>query len=104
MVSDSGLRLVTVNGVNLPVRSYRFEHNGAPLHVFYCYWDARSSYEDTKAAVEEDWTPRGRVRAALRGRRELGTQMLEVAVWGIEDDAEADTALQKQLTEIVARG
>jgi hypothetical protein len=34
---DNGLRLVAVNGVNLPVRSYRFDDHGAPLHVFYCY-------------------------------------------------------------------
>jgi exosortase len=104
LVSDNGIRLMDVNGANLPVRSYRFEHNGQPLHVYYCYWDARSSYEDTKTAVEEDWTPRGRVRAALRGRRELGAQMLEVAVWGYEDDSAADAALHRQLGEIVARG
>jgi exosortase len=104
LLSDNGLRLISVNGIDLPVRSYRFEHNGSPLHVFYCYWDARSSYENTKSAVEEDWSARGRVRAALRGRRELGTQMLEVAVWGYEDDADADAALRQQLSEIVARG
>jgi hypothetical protein len=101
LVSDNGIGLVKVNGVNLPVRSYRFDDHSAPLHVFYCYWDARSSYETTKAAEEEDWTPRGRVRAALRGRRELGAQMLEVVVWGYEGDFEAKAALQQQLTRTV---
>ena len=104
MERDNGLRLLTVNGVNLPVRSYRFDDRGAPLHVFYCYWDARSSYENAKAAEEEDWTPRGRLRAALRGRREIGAQMLEVIVWGYEDDTEANEALRRELAQIVRLG
>lgn len=104
MVNDDGIRLLNVNGINLPVRSYRFNDHGAPLHVFYCYWDARSSYENAEAATEEDWSARGRVRAALRGRRELGAQMLEIVVWGYEDDAEAAGALQRQLAQIIRAG
>jgi hypothetical protein len=96
--------LLTVNGVNLPIRSYRFDDHGAPLHVFYCYWDARSSYENATAAQEEDWSARGRVRAALKGRREIGAQMLEVVVWGYEDDSEADQALQRQLAQVIGVG
>jgi hypothetical protein len=103
MERDHGLRLVAVNGVNLPVRSYRFDDHGTSLHVFYCYWDARSSYENTAAAEEEDWTARGRLRAAWRGRREMGAQMLEVVVWGYEEDSEANDALQRQLAQIVRR-
>ena len=101
MNGDTGIRLLAINGVSLPVRSYRFDDHGIPLHVFYCYWDARSSYENVKAATEEDWTVRGRVRAALRGRREMGAQMLEVAVWGYENDSEASQALQDQLARMI---
>jgi exosortase len=103
LTSDKGIRLLRINGVNLPVRSYRFEQGGTPLHVFYCYWDARSTYENTKAAQEEDWSARGRLRAALQGRREIGAQMLEVVVWGYEEDAEADAALQQELAQIIQR-
>jgi exosortase len=104
MERDNGIRLLKVNGVNLPVRSYRFDDRGSPLHVFYCYWDARSSYQSEKAANEEDWSARGRIRAALRGRREMGAQMLEVAVWGYEDDASAYQALKAALAQLVRRG
>lgn len=100
---DGGIRFIEVNGLKLPMRSYRFDDHGAPLHVFYCYWDARSSYENASAAEEEDWSARGRVRAALRGRRDLGAQMLELVVWGYEDDAQADAALQRQLTQLIER-
>jgi exosortase len=101
MERDNGIQLLAVNGVNLPIRSYRFDDHGVPLHVFYCYWDARSSYENEQAANEEDWTAKGRIRAAIRGQREIGAQMLELVVWGYDDDVEAAGALQRQLEQIV---
>src|SRR6266404_3122118 len=101
MERNNGLRMVNVNGVNLPVRSYRFEDRGTPLHVFYCYWDARSSYENAAAAVAEDWSFRGRLRTALQGRREIGAQILEIVVWGYDDDKEAADALARELGRVV---
>jgi len=101
MTRDNGIRFVTVNGVHLPIRSYRFENGSTPLHISYCYWDARSSYSSESAANEEDWTVRGRLRAAWGGRRETGAQMLEVVVWDYDNDADAVSALQRQLEEIV---
>jgi exosortase len=103
MERDNGLRMVNVNGVSLPVRSYRFDDRGSPLHVFYCYWDARSSYETVAAAEAEDWSFRGRVRAALQGRREIGAQILEIVVWGYQDDNEASDALARELARVVRR-
>jgi exosortase len=104
MIRDSGIGLITVNGVHLPVRSYVFDDAGARLHVYYCYWDARSSYESVAAAEEEDWSPRGRLRAALRGRREVGAQMIEVAVWGYDDETAALEGLRRQLGDIIGPG
>src|SRR5205085_1026165 len=104
LTRDDGIQLITVNGIKLPVRWYRFDDHGIPLHVVYCYWDARSSYESVNAAIEEDWTARGRLRAALHGRREIGAQMLELVVWGYQDDAEARLALERQLASIVQSG
>jgi exosortase len=104
MERDNGIHLLKMNGANLPVRSYRFDDHGTPLHVFYCYWDARSSYKSEQAANEEDWTPKGRLRAALRGRREMGAQMLEVVVWGYDNDVEANDALRRELKRIIRAG
>lgn len=101
MERDNGLRMLTVNGVTLPIRSYRFQDRGSPLHVFYCYWDARSSYETVAAAVAEDWSVRGRVHAALQGRREIGAQILEIIVWGYQDDTEANEALARELGRVL---
>src|SRR5213082_1859775 len=104
MERDNGLRMLAVNGVTLPVRSYRFDDRGVPLHVFYCYWDARTSYENAAAAESEDWSARGRLRAALQGRREIGAQMLELAVWGYQDDGEASEALARELSQVIGAG
>jgi len=98
---DNGIQMLAVNGVNLPIRSYRFDDRGTPLHVFYCYWDARSSYENVAAAESEDWSPRGRLRSALQGRRDIGAQMLEIVVWGYQDDSEAREALAKELGQVI---
>lgn len=101
MKRDSGLRLLSINGIDLPIRSYRFDDRGTPLHVFYCYWDARSSYENAVAAQAEDWSMRGRVRAALRGQRDIGAQMLELVVSGYQEDKAAEKALYHGLEQIV---
>jgi exosortase len=98
---DAGLRLITVNGASLPIRSYRFYDRGTPLHVFYCYSDGRSSYENAAAAEREDWTARGRLWTAWQGRRDVGAQMLEIVVWGYEDDHDAEEALQRELAKII---
>jgi exosortase len=104
MERDNGLRMLAVNGVTLPMRSYRFDDRGVPLHVFYCYWDARSSYDSVAAAESEDWSARGRLRAALQGRREIGAQMLEIVVWGYQDDSEASEALARELNQVIHTG
>jgi exosortase len=104
MERDNGIRVLSVNGVNLPVRSYRFDDHGTPLHVFYCYWDARSSYETVTTAEFEDWSIRGRLRAALEGRRDIGAQMFELVVWGYQDDKEANEVLVRELAKVVHAG
>jgi exosortase len=101
MEEASGVHLVTVNGVNLPIRSYRFNYSGRPLHIFYCYWDGRSSYVNDAAAASEDWSALGRMRTVWQGKRELGARMLELVVWGHEEDAEARAALERELGKIV---
>ena len=95
-------RLLTVNGVPLPIRSYVFENGARPLHVYYCYWDGGVPEPD--ATDQENWTASGRMEAVRRGKRDVGTQMLEIVAWGYEEDAAADSAALEQLTKIIQRG
>lgn len=95
-------RLMTVNGVTLPMRSYVFESAGQTLHVFYCYWDGMPPQPDSTDA--ENWTASGRLDAVKRGKRDVGTQMLEIVAWGYDDDAAAEAAAREQLSAIVRPG
>jgi hypothetical protein len=97
---DDGGRLLSINGVDLYVHSYRFNDRGEPLHVLYCYGDVRSADGRSFGAAQEDWTARGRMRAAFKGRPEIGA-VLELAAWGYRDDAEAYDLMRRELHKLV---
>lgn len=104
MVQRGGaeMKLLTVNGVSLPMRSYVFENAGRRLHVFYCYWDGTPP--EAGMLDSENWTASGRLEAVKRGKRDVGTQMLELVAWGYEDAAQAEAAALEQLRQIIKPG
>jgi len=95
-------RLLTVNGVTLPIRSYVFDDKGRSLHVFYCYWDGTPPQPGM--VDHENWTAMGRLDAVRKGKRDVGTQMLEIVAWGYDNDEKAEQAAIEQLNRIVRRG
>jgi exosortase/archaeosortase family protein len=99
---NAGNKLLTVNGVPLPIRSYVFENGGRLLHVFYCYWDGTPP--EAGMLDQENWTASGRLEAVKRGKRDVGTQMLEIVAWGYEDEAKAEEAALEQLRQIIRPG
>ncbi len=88
-----------VNGVPLPIRSYIFDNGGEPLHVYYCYWDG--TIPKPENMNEENWTAAGRLAAVRKGKRDIGTQMLELIGLGYENDEVARQAVLAQLEKIV---
>ena len=95
-------QLIEVNGVTLPIRSYVFENGATLLHVYYCYWDG--SVPEPVAENQENWSASGRLEAVRRGKRDIGTQMLELAAFGYRNEADAEHAMREQLARIVQRG
>jgi hypothetical protein len=95
-------KLLIVNGIPLPIRSYVFENAGRRLHVFYCYWDG--SPPEPGLLDQENWTAAGRLEAVKRGKRDVGTQMLEIVAWGYDDPAKAEQAALEQLRQIIKPG
>lgn len=95
-------KLVTVNGVALPIRAYVFENAGRALHVFYCYWDGTPP--EPGMVDHENWTAAGRLEAVRKGKRDVGTQMLEIVAWGYDNDEKAEQAALEQLRKIVRPG
>ena len=95
-------KVMEVNGVTLPIRSYVFENGRIVLHVYYCYWDG--SPPEMAPQDQENWTAAGRIDAVRRGKRDVGTQMLELIAFGHETEEEAERAVREQLSQIVRRG
>ena len=46
----------------------------------------------------------GRLDAVKRGKRDIGTQMLELVAWGYDDPAKAEAAAIEQLRQIIKPG
>ena len=86
--------------VPLDFRVYEFEEAGRPLFVFVSLQDDKAEALDAKAGPEE-WNARGRLRAAWRGRRNLGQRLLEIAVTGFDDYGRAKEAAARTVNEIV---
>ena len=90
---------VRAGPVTLDFRSYEFEQNGRPLFVFVCIQEDKRVASAPADAGE--WNLGGRLRAAFAGKRNLGQRLLEVAVLGLEDFAQASEALSKAAEEIL---
>jgi hypothetical protein len=90
---------VRAGPVALDFRSHEFQQNGQPLFIFVCIQEDKrvaSGPADTG-----EWNLRGRLRAALDGKRNLGQRLLEVAILGLDDFSQASEALSKTVTEIL---
>jgi exosortase/archaeosortase family protein len=92
--------LIQAGSVPLGFRAYEFDEGGRPLFVFVCIQDDKAEASAPKAGPEE-WNTRGRLRAAWRGRRNLGQRLLEIAVTGCDDYGRAKEAAAKTVNEIV---
>ena len=101
-IGGEELKLITVNGVPLPIRSYVFDNNGTPLHVYYCYWDG--TVPNAATINQENWTASGRLRAVREGKREVGAQMLEIVASGYDQGQAAEEAVRNQLEKIIRPG
>jgi exosortase len=89
----------TAGTVPLDFRSYEFEQNGRPLFVFVCIQEDKRAASGSPAS--EEWNLRGRVLAVLEGKRNLGQRLLEIAVSGLDDFAQATEAVSKTVGAIV---
>jgi exosortase/archaeosortase family protein len=101
LTSQSGLRAVAVQGLQLPFRLYVVKDESGPLHVFYCLWEDRANAQSFDATA---MTYASRLAPVLVGRRNSGQRSLEVAVWGIAGEEEAEAALTQGLQKLIKVG
>jgi hypothetical protein len=98
MLSQSDQRCVTLQGLELPYITYAFSGSEGLTHVLYCIWDDRAEDRSFRTML---MTWGDRIGPVLAGRRNLGQRSFEIAVWGIEEEAEAEAALIWQLGAVV---
>lgn len=85
--------------ISLRFRSYEFTQGELPLFVFVVTEEDKHAAEDVDRAI--DWTTQGRIRAAWHGERNLGQRLLELAVIGPRDFAQARAALAETARQVV---
>jgi hypothetical protein len=81
-----------VRGVVLPFRNYVLSSGGVPVYVFHCVWEERST-STLKLGLRIGQNYLSRIQAAWDGKRNLGQQVLELAVSGYADAGAAEAAL-----------
>lgn len=111
-LADIGYRLetalpfreITVHGVQLPVRQYRFVAEGTTLDSFYCLWDElkRPGYTDPTGSWDPaNWSARARLLNTVSGRRGGGLQLINCTVFDANSPAEAAVEFEKLLGRVI---
>jgi len=99
MISGPELAMLSVHGINLPIRSYTFESEGRILYVFHCRWEAGA---DTSAYVAQESARYNLIRAIWTGRGNKGQRVLEFVVDNADDIQQAKRLLAQQLEKMIA--
>jgi len=98
LVRAGGLRWVSVADLRLPFQFYVFTRNGFPFCVFYCLWEDRSNGEEFQIGNSRFAQ---RLQPVLLGRRNTGQRSLEIAFWGVADEAAAEATLKGELRTLL---
>lgn len=102
--TNLGVQSLVVNGVGIEVATRRFLSGGRPVHVCRAYWRAGQPRAELSPEHASE-SGVGQVFRALR-TRERGLQeqrLIELAVWGMETDGEAQAALQAHLAGMIGK-
>ncbi len=86
--------------IELAFRTYRFDARDQINYVFFCVWEDRQEPGATPGLPEE-WTAAAHWRAVLQRKRNLGQQVLEVAIAGIDDEQAARAAFERKITSFL---
>jgi exosortase len=100
LVADHGITPIAASGLLIPFRGYTFRLGPQTLHLFYCVWEDQAQ-DDPGMGRGEPLTYRSRLRAVLAGRRNLGQQVLQVAVAGPASFPQARERFARELNELI---
>jgi exosortase len=98
--ADHGIAAIDAIGLRIPFRGYTFSQGSRTLYVFYCVWEDQTTAQ-TNMGRGESLTPRRRAEAVLAGRRNLGQQVLQVAISGPRDFETARARFAAELATLL---
>ena len=87
-----------VAGLSLLFRCYTTDQNGRSLFVFYALWEDGARVQ---RVLTQSLTWRARFDAVLERRRNPGQRVLEIAISGARDLAQAETSLREELPHLI---
>jgi hypothetical protein len=90
---------LSVNGVTIPFRSWLFEQKGKPVYVYHALFSEGGTSGNGGGGIED--TPKGRFVSMVRGIRNRGERMIEIAFWDLPDQVSADAALREYLSKAI---
>lgn len=102
LLRDRGVIVVEAGGFSLPFRAYTFEQSGHPLFVYYGLWQTRSRLGESNGTLSES-EHIACMQAVLWRERNLGQQVVELAVSGFNSDGQADVGFVRSIKRLLAR-
>ena len=100
LLSDLGLRRLQISKIDLVTHAYIFGIRERQMYVFYGLWEDQPS-DDAPQSTRVRMTAASRLEDVWKGRRNLGQQMLEVAVAGPRDADEAEAEIVRLLGGVI---
>jgi exosortase len=98
--ADHGVAPVRAAGLEIPFRGYTFAMGPQTLYLFYCVWEDQAP-DNPNMGRGEALTAGGRLRSVLAGRRNLGQQVLQVALAGPPDFESARARFAIELNRLI---
>ncbi len=98
MLSGPELMVVKIQGLDLPIRRYRFGPDGNSLHVYHCRWEAGVNPD---SFVAQESARYNLIRGIWAGRGNQGQKIIEFVISGTEDPEAAKAMLIRRLEDLI---
>lgn len=99
MEKDTGMHPGSIGRMQIPYHSYTFRMGEKTLYVFFCLYEERPG--DPATASNPQFEAIDMIQRAIKGRRRIGEQSLELAVSGYPTALGAQEAFEARLGQLM---